>query len=198
MNLSSEQIDALQEVVNIGVGYAASLLNDMVTSPIALQVPVVKVLFAPDAAIMLGKEIDSNKLTAVRLGFQGFLNGKAELIFPAKSASLLVATVTGEDLDSPDLDALKIGTLTEIGNIVINSIIGSISNLLNYQLTYSLLVYLEGNLKEILGFNGYTNLGTWMIAQACFKIAKMDITGNMILIFEVGSFDLLLEALEQL
>jgi chemotaxis protein CheC len=198
MNVSLIQADALQEVVNIGVGYAASLLNEMVTSPIILQVPMVRVLSAEEAMVILGEEIESSKLTAVRLGFQGVLSGKAELIFPAESASLLVATVTGEDLDSPDLDALKIGTLTEIGNIVINSIIGSISNLLKYQLIYTLPIYLEGNLKEILGFNGYSSSATWILAQACFTIATMNITGNMILIFELGSFDLLLEALEKL
>ncbi|MDP8932928.1 MAG: chemotaxis protein CheC, partial [Cyanobacteriota bacterium] len=37
MKLSTRQLDALQELVNIGIGQAAGVLNDMIESPIRLQ-----------------------------------------------------------------------------------------------------------------------------------------------------------------
>ncbi|MFP5259477.1 MAG: chemotaxis protein CheC, partial [Acidobacteriota bacterium] len=44
MSLSSLQLDILQELINIGVGRAAGMLNQMVNTHIQLQVPVLRVL----------------------------------------------------------------------------------------------------------------------------------------------------------
>ncbi len=43
MNITPEQIDTLKELVNIGVGRAANMLNQLVQSRIYLQVPSINV-----------------------------------------------------------------------------------------------------------------------------------------------------------
>jgi chemotaxis protein CheC len=43
MKLTARQLDALQELVNIGIGQAAGILNDMIDSPIRLQIPYVQI-----------------------------------------------------------------------------------------------------------------------------------------------------------
>ncbi|MGL4619165.1 MAG: hypothetical protein ACRCZS_08915, partial [Chroococcidiopsis sp.] len=117
--LTEDQIDALKELINIGVGRAASLLNEMVGFPIRLEIPFIQVFAVEDLQQELIARFNKNYLATVRLGFTGSINGSAELVFPTESASTLVSVLTGEDLGSPDLDAVKIGTLTEVGNIVI-------------------------------------------------------------------------------
>ena len=44
MSMTPEQIDALKELINIGVGKAAAMLNQMVNIRVHLKVPFVKVL----------------------------------------------------------------------------------------------------------------------------------------------------------
>lgn len=196
MQLTKHQIDALQELVNIGVGRAASMLNQMVDSRIILEIPYIKVLNAADLHQELAKKFDGDCFAAVRQGFKGSFSGTAELIFPTESASKLVAVLTGEEQGSADLDAVKIGTLSEIGNIIINSIMGTISNLLKQYMNYTLPVYLEDTVENLLLLNNITN-STIVLAQTSFIIERLEITGDMLLIFELSSFDALLAAIEQ-
>jgi chemotaxis protein CheC len=48
MDLTADQIDALKELINIGIGRAAGVLNTMLHSHIRLRVPVVEI-FSPSA-----------------------------------------------------------------------------------------------------------------------------------------------------
>jgi chemotaxis protein CheC len=196
MRLDDNQRDVLQEVINIGVGHAAGVLNEMLSAHIKLQVPVVRICSAqearPELLIMLGQ----GHLAAVRMTFTGSLEGKAHLIFPTESASKLVSALTDEAIGSPDLDAVKIGTLTEVGNIVINSVIGSISNLLKEKFSYHLPLYMEGSVEDLLN-GSVAPEAIFLIAQTQFLIQSMQVCGNILLIFEVGYFDILMTKLGQ-
>ncbi|MBW4453788.1 MAG: chemotaxis protein CheX [Nostoc indistinguendum CM1-VF10] len=194
MNVTAEELDALQELINIGVGRAASLLNEMVDSHIRLKIPVVKVLTATEAYQELTKRFHDEALAAVKLRFTGSFHGTASLIFPTDSASTLVAVLTGED-PSADLDAVKIGTLSEIGNIVINGVMGSLSNVLKRHLNYTLPVYLEDTLENLL-LSAYESDSKILLAQASFTIERFEIIGDIILIFLVGTFDALITAMK--
>ena len=196
MNITDAQVNALREVVNIGVGRAARMLNQMIDSHIGLQVPLTKVLSLTEARQALECRFDGETVSAVQLSFGGSLTGMAELVFPTESASALVATLTGEALDAPDLDAVKIGTLTEIGNIAINGVIGSISNIFKQCLDYSLPIYIEDTVEQLLTAEGIDPTAAVLLAQAHFFIERLQISGDIVLIFKLGSFDALLAAID--
>ena len=197
-SLTAEQLDALQEFINIGVGRAASLLTEMVDARILLQIPTLRIYQVKHLRQELVKQFASQKFSAVRLDFSGCLNGSAELVFPTESAAALVSILTREDPNSPDLDAVKIGTLSEIGNIIINGVMGSISNLLRHQLNYKIPSYLENTIDNLLLSDYPVTDGTvFLLAQARFTIEEMEIIGDIILIFEMRSFDTLLEAIDR-
>lgn len=197
MNLTSQQIDALQELVNIGVGQAAGVLNEMIDSHIRLQIPFVKILSPVELQQQLENRVNGERISAVGLGFTGSFTGLAQLVFPTDSADLLVAMLTGEELGTPDLDSVKIGTLSEVGNIVINGVMGSISNVLEQRLDYSLPSYTEGTVERLLASGSLAAKAVVLLAQARFSIERLDIKGDIILIFNVGSFDALLAAIDQ-
>lgn len=194
MQLSNDQIDALQELVNIGVGRAASVLNEMVEARILLQIPFIKVLSPLNLKQELAERFDDDNLAAVRLNFTGSFCGAAELVFPTESASTLVAVLTGEEPGTPDLDAVRIGTLTEVGNIVINGVMGSISNVLRQHMNYAIPIYLEDTVENLLRSDSNVAI---ILAQARFTIEQLHIVGDIILLFEVSSFDVLLEVINQ-
>jgi chemotaxis protein CheC len=197
MNLTPSQLDVLQEIINIGVGRAANVLNEMIAAHIRLQVPAIKVLSRLDIKQELSARLRLEPISSVRLGFTGTLSGNAHLVFPTDSASKLVAILTDEEIGTPDLDAVKIGTLTEVGNIVINGAIGSISNLLKQQLRYSMPAYIEGSIEQLLT-NGSSSINaTILLAQTRFTIDQLQVEGDIILFFNLGSFDILLTSIEQ-
>jgi chemotaxis protein CheC len=200
MNLTIEQIEALQEIINIGVGQAAGVLNEMLSSHITLQIPFIKT-FSPNLVKQeLELKLGKGKFSAVELEFFGSVNGNAELVFPTDSAAELVSIVSDEDMEvsESDLDELKVGALTEIGNIVISGVMGAISNLLSQDLEYFLPSYIEGNIETLIKNKNLEKHSTLVLAQTRFFIEETKIQGDIILIFHLGSFHKILEALQKL
>ena len=197
MKLTLTQLDALREVVNIGVGRAASVLNEMIGSHICLQIPALTILSPQQAKEELYKRLGLDGLSAVRLGFNGSLSGSAQLVFPTDSASKLVAAICNEDLGAADLDEVKIGALTEVGNIFISGLMGAISNLLEQDFNYSLPTYMEGIVAQLLTDNNFDPNATILLAQASFTIEQLQIEGEIIVIFKLGSFQALLAAIQE-
>ncbi len=191
------QLDALSELINIGVGHAAGTLNQMVGARIQLQVPTIKVLHLSVLGSELGTTPEQH-LSFVRQPFSGFIQGTAALVFPPESAANLVAALTGEAQGSSELDAVRGGTLSEVGNIVINGVMGTLANLLNVRLSYGLPSYSDDRLQHL--FSGARADADPMVvlAHTRFSIEDLDIQGNILLICEVRSFDTLLSAIDQI
>ena len=198
MKLSTRQLDALQELVNIGIGQAAGVLNDMIDSPIRLQIPYLQILTPIDVEEELEQHLNGEQIAAVQLKFTGSFGGIAQLVFPTNSAALLVTMLTGEEVGTQDLDSVKIGTLSEVGNIVINGVMGAISNVLQQRLNYSIPTYSEGTIANLLVSGGLATDTVVLLAQTSFMIERLHIEGDIILIFNVNSFDTLLTAINQL
>jgi chemotaxis protein CheC len=198
MNQYQENLEVLQELINIGIGKAAGMLNEMLDTHIILQVPIIRIISQQDIEGELG-ELSGNTLSAVRMRFKGSFSGNALLLFPPDSANNLVSVLTGEDSFEDDMDAIRTGTLTEIGNILINCVMGSISNAFGKQLSYSVPSYIEDSLLNMLQRNNEdARNATIILASTHFIIEEHLINGDIILFFEVGSFDALLDCIELL
>jgi chemotaxis protein CheC len=191
------QMDILKEMINIGVGRAAGILNEMTKFRVILQVPFIKVL-SPSLLKKEIEEFDRNMIAAVRLGFKGPFSGCAALVFPPDSASKLVSVLTGEEPGTPDLDSVRVGTLSEVGNIVLNGVMGSIGNILKQHISYSLPTYIEDTIENLLTVDSNINppSNTILLVRIRFTIQQLEIEGDIILFFEVGSFTALLSAID--
>jgi chemotaxis protein CheC len=201
MRISNDELDALREVINIGVGRAAGALNDMIGRTVQLTVPSVS-LVTPQEIV---SRQSASRLAYVQLDFQGALRGAVDLIFPSESASKLVALLTGEDLDAPDLDSLRAGTLTEVGNILLNGLMGSITNIIGEHVDYGLPVYGEDSVNAIQPVMLATPNAAILLAQAhffigesFFEIAGERIDGEFTLLLGVDSLEYLVDRLQHL
>lgn len=194
---SALQLDALKEIVNTGVGKAAASLNDMLDSHIELEVPKISVLPC-DATGKTGTGLDSRLLAWVQLDFRGAISGTAALVFPPASAVKLVAALTGMAPDTPGLDGVMAGTLNEVGNIIVNSVIGTMGNILDKPFDYSIPNYLQGDLSDLLQQGMAHGELTVLLVQTHFLIRDLQVEGNIFLIFELGSFDALLSAINDM
>jgi chemotaxis protein CheC len=195
MKLCPQHIDALRELINIGVGKAAGVLNQMVRSHIVLQIPMVRVMTVAELREQIPSMV-GDSVSAVRLGFEGDFEGEAELIFPPASATRLVALLTGEAEGSMDLDAARAGTLNEVGNIVLNGVMGSVVNVLHQQLRFGLPSYFEDHARELVAAREDSDL-TVVLAEARFGVVDCQIEGDILVVFETGAFDRLMAAIDE-
>jgi chemotaxis protein CheC len=190
------QLDAFREIVNIGVGRAAASLNDMLDSPITLEVPEVRMIAYEDLEKVAGAA--SECFSCVQLGFKGAFSGVAALVFPQSSAVKLVAAMTAEEPDTHGLDGVMAGTLNEVGNIVINCVIGTIGNILENPFEFSIPNYIHGALREILHVGSSSGRRSILLVNTHFIVQEKHIDGNIFILFEASSFDALLAAIDHL
>lgn len=196
MDPTPEQIDALKEMINIGVGRAGGMLNDLLHSRVNLQVPSIKIA-SPHEFKHDIEGLGSDQLTAVQLRFKGPFSGKAELIFPKESASKLVGVVMGSQDKEADLDAVRTGVLLEVGNIVINGVMGSIANIISERIHYSIPHYIERSIQNNAVSDGFDAIETLLLAETRFIVEQHNIQGELVLIFEIGSSAILLSAVNR-
>lgn len=194
---STYQLDVLKELVNVGVGKAAAALNELLESHIELEVPSVT-LYRLENLEGDTEGFGDAEVSCVQLNFHGSFTGSAALVFPPRSAVILVAALTGEDPEAPSLNAVMAGTLNEVGNIVINAVIGTIGNMLAKPFDFSLPNYVEGRLEELLRPDEMARGLTALLIRTRFRVRDRQVEGNIFLIFEIAFFDALMTVVENL
>ena len=86
---------------------------------------------------------------AVRQDFSGVLKGRALLIFPERSSLELMHTILGRQIPAADILDLEDEALAETGNIILNSWVGTIANLLKQSLKTSLPIVIRRDQRHI-------------------------------------------------
>lgn len=195
--LTESQKDALTELVNIGMGVAANSLNRMMDSHIELHMPELHIASAKELDA-LTKQVSSSGLTSVKLDFTGPISGSAALIMPQHDASKMVSELTGEPPNTPELNSMMVGTLNEVGNIVINGVLGTLSSSLNMEFDFGLPIYQCGEMGDLLTPINVVNAEAVIIVKALFKVQQYEIEGDILLIFISPSYDNLLSRLDAL
>ncbi len=192
--ITPDQADALTELINIGIGRAAGLLNEMTDAHVSLSVPSLVLTSLDELNTELGG-MSEDALASVQLRFSGSFRGTAALVFPTESAKTLVTALTDEEHDELDLDEVRAGTLNEVGNIVINGVMGSITNVLQESIEYAIPDYKEDTLDNLFRGKPGDEPMTVLLATTHFAIETLRLDGEVILLFEVGTFDVLMKAL---
>jgi chemotaxis protein CheC len=136
--------DALTEIVNIGVSRAAANLRKMVGQQVLLSVPSIDIVSQARAARLIS-EREVSDLVAVRQDFNGAFSGRALLIFPHEKSLELVRAVTRDELDPGELVEMEHEALTETGNIILNSCLATMANMLRQSLTMTIPVVIRGD-----------------------------------------------------
>jgi chemotaxis protein CheC len=195
--LSEIQLDALTELVNIGVSHAASSLREMVGSQVHLSVPNVALVTRAEAIAILAERETSN-LVAVHQVFEGDVTGRALLIFPETKSLELVRAITGGDLPLEDIIELEQEALAETGNILLNSCLATIANMLQRSLKMSLPEVLRGNAATFFNLAPPPEAGdVVMFLFINFVIRERDISGYIAMIMDLPSLTALTHLLNE-
>jgi chemotaxis protein CheC len=187
IGLTELELDAFTELVNIGVGRAAASLREMVGEQVLLSVPKVDVVSRTRAVELLGKR-EAGQLVAVHQVFEGDVTGRVLLIFPETKSLELVRAVTGGKLPLEDIIELEQEALAETGNIILNSCLATIANMLKRSLKMSLPEVLHGAGPEFFELAPPPKAGeVVMFLYIDFSIRKRDIHGYIAMLMDMPS-----------
>ncbi len=139
--ITDEERDILQEIMNIAFGQAAADLAEVVNIFVVLSVPDIRIVPAADLPQYIHTEFSEfGNISIVEQNFWGEFRGNALLIFPSDSGRELVSLLGDGDLASFEAQAsdfLENETLMEVGNILIGACVGKVAELLKDVVTYS-------------------------------------------------------------
>lgn len=195
--LSEIHTDTLRELVNIGIGRAAASLNELVGSHVELRVPTLRICDLESTEQELHAR-GWNKISFVTLSFSGGLKGHSVLVFPSPSAARLAGVLAGDGFEGCDLDSLRAATIAEVGNIVLNGVIGSLANIFENSFAYAVPVFHEGAPEQLLGCAGARRVSKLLFAEAQFLITSNHTEGDILVFLEIDSWDTLIAHLDRL
>ena len=147
--LDELELDALTELVNIGVSRAASSLATMCGEEVTLNVPSVSAVTPELAAQMIGGGA-RDRLVGIEQDYSGEISGRALLVFPEVNSLELVRAVAGEAVKPEEIPSMAPEALLETGNVVLQACLGSLANMLQSHLDISTPSLVEGGAKELL------------------------------------------------
>lgn len=192
--LDELELDALTELVNIGVSRAAASLRKMVNREVILSVPAVEIITRKSAAALIGQR-ESESLIAVQQQFEGPFSGRALLIFPESNGMSLVRAIVGDEINEAELAELEDEALAETGNVILNGCLGSMANMLQHTLKMSLPHVRRGDSDELFSTLGAAGGESFVLfLYINFSVRERNIRGYIAMIMDLPS----LEKLKQL
>ncbi|MDR3369647.1 chemotaxis protein CheC [Rhodoferax sp.] len=185
MNLTDIELDALTEVFNVGVGQAAGALSQLAGSPVQLKVPLVAMISKQNISDDLQAK-GTERICAVRQNFSGVLNTEAVLMFPVQQSLQLVQMMVGGDVPLEQLGEMEQEAMAEIGNILLNSVVSGIADVLRLRFEGSLPQVEMGPVRDVLCAGGPID-ELVLSLQIDFAIDAQDIQGYLVFLLDVES-----------
>lgn len=185
--LDELELDALTELVNLGISQGAKDLAEMVREEVTLTVPKVTLVGREEAIQTLG-EREAKSLVAVHQIFEGDITGRALLIFPEAKSLELVRAVIGGDLSIEEIIELEQEALAETGNVILNGCLATMANELQRSLKISLPEILHGDSKMFFSLQPPPEPGdTVMFIYINFAVRNRNIEGYIALLLDMPS-----------
>ena len=185
--LDELELDALTEMVNIGVNRSAASLREMVGEQVHLSVPKVSLVSRAEAIATLG-EGNAGMLVGVHQVFEGDIVGRALLIFPDTKSLELVRAVAGSELSLEEIIELEHEALSEIGNVILNGCLATMANMLQRSLRMSLPEILRGEAAKFFNLAPPPHAGeVVMLLYIDFALRSRDIRGYIAMLMDMPS-----------
>ena len=186
VTLSELQHDALVEIFNIGVGQAARAMSEIVSEEVTMSVPSIRFLNRADAAALLGN-VDGQRVCGVSQLYEGAFSTRAILMFPEDKSLDIVRLMVGDAVPFKQLTEMEQEAMSEIGNIILNSCVGTLANIFEQELRGSLPVYHLGSSEDILGASGGSPETVVLVLHIDFILETHQINGYVAFVLDLSA-----------
>ena len=194
--------DILKELFNISVGKAAAMLSEIIDRTILLDVPEIKTIHLEGKNVSLEEcfpKIMDGTLMVSSISFGEKLAGKANLIFPAPKMRAFINLCMNQNEEKSirrEFTDIDYDIIKEIGNIVLNCVIGEVGDYLSINLSYSLpevKVFDRIDFRRDIENNDYMHV---LILTITFIIDETEIQGAIVIDLTLNSFIKIIEKVD--
>ncbi len=197
---SPDEHDLIVELMNLGVGRAAYALSQLVNDEVLLSVPRLEFISVPEAQEAFRKDLPPF-LAGVLQDFEGFISGRAALLFPEARSLELVNAMIGEELSADEITELEQETLAELGNILLNHCLATLANQLKQQVKTDIPRAFNSSSSELssnlnLSVSDSSNTLV-MLVQIDFSLRHNALRGYLAFVIDLQSADSFLLALRE-
>lgn len=187
-SLTELENDALIEIFNIGVGQAAASMSAIVNETVRMSVPSVSFINRTEAARLLdGKAPEAGAICGVSQHYEGAFSTEAILMFPEDKSLEIVRLMVGESVPLKELTEMEQEAMCEIGNIILNSCVGTLANIFQRELHGSLPQYHVGTSDEILIASGSRHDTVVLMLHIDFVLEKHQIHGYVAFVLDISA-----------
>ena len=146
------ELDALREFTNMGAAHAATALSKLVDRKIQIKTPQVKIAPVEQIPAKLGGA--DNPGVGLYFRTSGDLSGSILLFFPQATAHVLVELLTSDMCPKSITEFNEVGrsALMEVGNILTNSYLNALAEMMHMRLLLSVPHYSADFLGAVIDF----------------------------------------------
>lgn len=194
---TSQQIDALREIVSIGAGNAATGLSLMVKKRIDISMTNVQVMPLEKIFEVLGKE--EKLVSAVYITLIGELSGSILLIWPVSQALKLGYMLTGRKISTAKgMDEISRSSLKELTNITIGSYLGALSQVIKMKIMHSIPAFTMDMLGTILDeilIKLSLKAEKAVVIETKFIVDRGQVEGFLLFLLDPGALEIIFKRL---
>ncbi len=181
---NNNQTTNLEVIINSAVEEAITRLSELVASQITFENPIIEAL----PRLLVQKKLEEmlgNQLICIsQISFTGNLSGTAQILLSQVAAETIALSLSEEFFNENEVAEIKADILSEISNIVINAVVGTLSNAFKYRVHYINPTYTEGYIYQIFDSMHLDSNSTIIMSNSHFKIDKLAVEGDFFLFFK--------------
>ena len=192
-------LDALRELMNIGVGRAARAIAELSDREVVLHVREIKVLDLTSAGQLA--ELGGPFNLRVSQRFSGGIEGCGSFVLDRSGAVRLVQLLLGKADHDIAFDELDQGTLLELGNVVVGSAVGMLAAELHVEVRYELPQLQLRGLEEgaeLFADIAPADSAPALIMRASLRLRGVRVNGHLTLFFSGAGLEALTTRLARL
>ncbi|WP_038247570.1 hypothetical protein [Ghiorsea bivora] len=192
-SISEQQRALVQDMFVHGVTQAESVFEAMVAQPMQVAVDAVQVIDVPRLQQQVAENYDVH-LSWVFMRFTGLVSGSVAILFPSDSITVLINTLTQSTMRSYEMDIFRMGAITEVGNILMNGVIGKLCDTKQGEVSFDFPDYEELSADDCLSVGQQGSVV--MTANVHFCVSGLYLSSLLMLQIEQESLTSFFSALE--
>jgi CheY-like chemotaxis protein len=190
-------VDAFREIFNIGIGRAASALSKLVYETVKLSVPRLDILRLHQLDNVLSGSLQDD-LALVKQDFSGSASGTAYLLMSKQSSLKLVnALVHQSGGDGTEFGVAEQSLLIEVGNILINALVGSMANTLGIGFELGQPSCALAGSRSLQEESNLTGSDYVMFVETLFLLPGRHIGGNLVILLGSAEMGKVLKGIDR-
>lgn len=175
------ELDKLGDSTSVALDLAKVNLEKFLGKKVKMSPPKIILPSILDDDLDLG--VGQFERDGIKLSFAGNHIGDAYILFDSSNVDILIQELSGEEPGCEGWEEIHEDVLKEIGNIVLNSCVGTVSNALKDKVIYEVPKKVRGRLEDFVNDGFGSKYEVCFLGMGLFNIDELEIYGSICFVF---------------